>query len=144
MDYHPATKQYVDENTYTVLNATAENPIDFNNIKTEGLYLIKNITASTTINAPNVGTSGTVFLEVGSRDSIIFQSIMTNNNNGLPYHRQFSSNTWSSWLSTIGTNVIRAGTLNSGMACNTPTAANHIANKQYVDNLIIGALTQVY
>ena len=128
------TKTEVDNRTYTILEASTSNIIDFNTLTTEGLYFIKNLTTSTTTNAPSAGTSGNVFLEVGSRNGIIFQSVMTNNNGGIPYHRQYSSSTWSSWLSTIATGVIRAGTLNSGMACNTPTADTHLANKKYVDD----------
>ena len=132
-NYHPATKKYVDENTYTVLEASTSNIIDFNTLTTEGLYFIKNLTTSTTTNAPSAGTSGNVFLEVGSRNDIIFQSVMTNNNGGIPYHRQYSSGAWSSWLSTIATSVIRVGMLNSGTTCADPTESAHIANKNYVD-----------
>ena len=130
------TKTEVDNRTYTILEASTSNKIDFNSLQTEGLYFIKNVTTSTTTNAPSAGTSGNIFLEIGSKNGVIFQSVMTNTNNGVPYHRQYSSGTWSSWLSTIAVSMIRTGTLNSGMACNTPTADTHLANKKYVDDKV--------
>ena len=115
------------------LNASEENKIDFNTLIEPQFYVIKNATTNTCVNGPALGSSGTIILEVGTKNGVVYQSVMTNTNNGLPYHRQLSSGTWSSWLSTIGPNVIRAGILNTGMACNTPTADNHITNKKYVD-----------
>lgn len=119
-----------------VITASEENIVDFNALVETGIHIIKNATTSTTTNAPALGSSGDAIIEVGKRDNIIFQSVMTITNNGIPYHRQNSGGTWSSWLSTIATSVIRVGTLNSGMACNTPTANTHLANKGYVDTQI--------
>ena len=126
-------KEVIDNLAIKTLNASEENKIDFNTLIEPQFYVIKNATTNTCVNGPALGSSGTIILEVGTKNGVVYQSVMTNTNNGLPYHRQLSSGTWSSWLSTIGPNVIRAGTLNTGMACNTPTADNHITNKKYVD-----------
>lgn len=136
-----ASSDGIDTKGIKVLEASDSNIVDFNALTEEGFYIIKNATTSTTTNGPSLGTSGNVLMEVGSKSGVVYQSIMTITNNGIPYHRQCSSGTWSSWLSTIATNVIRAGTLNSGMSCNTPTANTHIANKKYVDDAIASAIT---
>jgi hypothetical protein len=146
-------KEVIDNLAIKTLNASEENKIDFDTLIEPQFYIIKNATTNTCINGPALGSSGTIILEVGTKNDVVYQSVMTNTNNGLPYHRQLSSGAWSSWLSTIATSVIRAGILNTGMACNTPTADNHITNKKYVDeglaqtipNTVVGnivALTQ--
>lgn len=122
--------------TINTIEASDSKIIDFNTLTTEGIYIIKNATSTTTTNSPSLGSSGNVVLEVGSKDDVIYQSAMTISNNGIPYHRQYSAGAWSSWLYTINPNIIRAGNLNSGMTCNTPTADTHIANKKYVDDEI--------
>ncbi len=130
-------KEVTDNLAIKTLNASTDNIVNFNTIIEPGFYVINNATTTTCTNGPALGSSGTIILEVGTNNNIIYQSVMTNNNNGLPYHRQYSG-TWSNWLSTIATGVIRAGTLNTGMACATPTADTHLANKKYVDDTNVG------
>ena len=124
----------------SVFEASNSNVIDFNTLTEAGFYIIKNATTNTTINGPALGTSGNVLMEVGVKNNMIYQSIMTISNYGIPYHRQCSAGAWSSWLSTIATSVIRAGALNSGMTCSTPTDDAHLANKKYVDDTVLNAI----
>lgn len=147
------TQEIINNLAIKTLNASTNNVINFNDLIEPGFYVINNATTTTCTNGPTLGSSGTIILEVGTKNGVVYQSVMTNTNNGLPYHRQLSSGTWSSWLSTIATGVIRAGTLNTGMACSTPTANTHIANKKYVDDTAATnknyintqiALTQIY
>lgn len=139
-NYAAEMNALIDTKGIKVLEASANNIVNFNSLITEGFYIVKNATTGTTTNGPTLGSSGNVLMEIGSKDGIIYQSIMTITNNGIPYHRQYSSGAWSSWLSTIATGVIRAGTLNSGMACNTPTGNSHLANKKYVDDTVSNAI----
>lgn len=143
---HIANKSYVDSvvsnvgNGVKVLEASTSNIIDFNTFTETGVYLIKNILSTTTSNAPESGTNTKeMYLFVMSMNSSgtirVFQKGMDTLGTSLLWQRsQNTSGVWGEWSRTIPAGSVTSGTLASGVSCNAPTSANHIANKSYVDN----------
>ena len=137
------------ENGIKILEASTENVIDFNTLTEAGVYLVKNGSdgAGTTLNA-GVYTSTTtlvytdVFLRVAHYSHpTAGESVYQYRIYGgaiYDYYRTLSMSTltWGDWtLIKTPASYVSAGTFASGMSCNTPTAATHLAHKGYVDGM---------
>ena len=160
--------KYLEENGGTsggdiiVLEASADNIIDFNNIYQDGVYLIKNINHNTVLNVPlTTGWGnedyrkswGILHVEVSymvddGTIGMIYQKFYAGIDQ-VPYYRTSFEEPagffppeedtvieWYDWTNKIQPSSIMSGVLAQGMSCKTPTIGSHLANKEYVDSVI--------
>lgn len=137
---------------FTVLEASADNVIDFNTLTETGVYLIKNCNGNTVQNGYITGTTAyydiclivreSKDINTGDTTYIYQQLIHSTMKLFIARLLTISTNTWSSWDYKITANYVASGTFPSGVSCNTPTADKHLANKAYVDNAISSAINE--
>lgn len=132
--------KYAGEMMPTVVNIP-ENA-DLNNYKTSGKYEQFEVSkAQTLINNPLSSVNTGISLEVTTTAGGSVLQVLYGVMRGEIYKRRYSSSTdsWNDWYKTytnengVPAADVKAGTFSSGMACTTPTANTHLANKSYVD-----------
>ena len=134
------------DNGIIILEASTDNVIDFNTLTEPGVYLIKNTSngVGTTLNGvyTNDGYTIDTYLEVrklwkaDGQLHAITQTAKINSVNSYYRSKSISTDTWTEWDYHISTGVLKAGTLATGMKCETPTANTELANKNYVDTQV--------
>ena len=159
-----ATKEYVAEQIdaiptdgLTVMKATTENPINFDELIESGVYFITHCSdvSGSTINS---GVNSVFFYDVlltvtrvlddeseNAGRVFVYQEAYWQDKH---YHREMINpdfeDEWDPWeLVPISPSQLTYGTLPEGISCPTPTWDTYLANKKYVDDSVAAIQTQV-
>lgn len=131
-------KQYIDEHGLKVLEASADNVVDFNTLTEPGVYLIKNCSDKngTTLNSGETTSASLdvtlIVMRMISGSVTATQQLKMTPNTRTPLERNLksSTNTWSTWaVYKIQTSSINSGTFDGEMVANA-TAEATLTNKQ--------------